>query len=604
MSTEAVGTHDAESDIHRGPPVTIPEETLAEMFDAAAAEYSDYPAVTYRNEAGDFEEQTFEEFYEEAKAVAGGFQDMGLEPGDRLALRMETRYEWTLVDVASILAGVVLAPVYMTFTDSQSAYIVEDAGADVLITDDTDVPTEIEEVTDEVLYIEDLPRGEFEGELAGGRDPQDLATLIYTSGTTGEPKGVKLTHSNVRAELELFGEAAPEIEPGATGTCFLPLAHVLQRGLTHYYWLNGYTTMYSTPDDLLEDLQEIQPEFIGSVPRVYSKMYEGVNAQVETMGTPKAQLVNWGVKVAKQYGHAQEDGGPSMGKGLQLKQSIADKLVYGKLREELGLSNVEVAFTGGASLDAPVIRFFWGMNVPVLEAYGATETVGGATFNRMDGFRTGTVGKPVAETEIKLARDGEVLLRGPTITEGYWDKPEETEASFTDDWYHTGDIGEWDGDYLKIVGRKKNMQVLETGKNIYGDPIEEILRQQPHIQEAIVVAEDRKYVSALLQPNFDKLLAFADDHGIEYDSDAVETEGDETTAVPVDFLQEPTVQDLFDDEVTAANEELADYQTVKKFTILERALSTTHDELTPTFKKRRRNILENWDDRIEAMYED
>jgi long-chain acyl-CoA synthetase len=601
-SNTATGSR-SEPEIKRGPATSIPEQSLGRWIAERAEQHSGRPAVLKQRGPGNHKSLTYEEFFEEASAVAGGLRQLGLEAGDRIGIESETRYEWSVLDVATLLTGVVLVPVYPTFSQSQSAYVLEDAGADVLVTEEPDVPEAVADVTEHVIDVADLPTAEFDTASIPDPDPDEVASIIYTSGTTGDPKGVALTHHNFQAEMAVLTETVPTFEPGRRGTCFLPLSHIYQRVFNYHLWEHGHAAVFMTADTLLEDLKATEPDILGTVPRVYRRMYDGLTDKVAEMGAPKRQLVNWAMGVAREFGRAIEAGGPGASAGLQAKHAVADRLVFTTLREEFGLANVEFAITGAASLDAGLLRFFWGMGVPLLEVYGATETTGGVTFNQMNAFKPGTVGKPLPETEVKLAEDGEVLVRGPSIMRGYWNNPEATAESLTEDWYHTGDVGRWNGDFLEIVDRKKHMQVLDTGKNLYSEPIETALRRQGHIAEAMVVAEDRKFVTAVVQPNFDALLKFVGDEGIHYDDAEVETDGDETVAVPGDLIDHPDVQALFESEVESVNEDLADYQMIQKFSLLERALSVDAGELTPTLKKRRRDILENFSDRIEGMYE-
>jgi len=604
MASDAADSSRTESTVKRGPSVAIPDEPLGQWIASRVEEHSHRPAALKHLGPGEHEAVTYEAFFEDACSVAGALRDLGLEAGDRIGIESETRYEWSVLDVATLLTGVVLVPVYPSFSASQSAYVLEDAGADVLVTEEPDVPEAVDDATTEVLDVADLPEGEFDTASIPEPDPDEVASIIYTSGTTGDPKGVELTHRNFRAEMELLTETVPTFDPGRLGTCFLPLSHIYQRVFNYHLWEHGHAAVFMTADTLLADLQATEPHILGTVPRVYRRMYDGLTDQVAEMSSLKAQLVNWAMGVAREYGRAIEAGGDDPSSTLQAKHALADRLVYSTLREEFGLTNVEFAITGAASLDAGLLRFFWGIGVPLLEVYGATETTGGVTFNQREAFKPGTVGKPLPETAVKLAEDGEVLVRGPTIMRGYWNNLEATADSLTEDWYHTGDVGQWNGEFLEIVDRKKHMQVLDTGKNLYSEPVETALRRQGHVAEAMVIADDRKFVTALLQPNFDALLKFADDEGIDYDESAVETDGDETVAVPEALLDHPEVQSLFDREVAEVNEDLADYQTIKKFSVLERALSVEDGELTPTLKKRRRDILENFDERIEAMYDD
>lgn len=604
MAVETTDAPNADGDIRRGTTISIPDDALGPWIAARSDQYGERPAAYRHLGPGNHEVVTYDEFFEDACAVAGGLRDLGLGAGDRIGIESETRYEWSVLDVATLLTGMVLVPVYPSFSPSQSAYVIDDAGIDVLVTQKPDVADAVADVTEEVIDVSSLPEGDFDTDTIVDADPESIATIIYTSGTTGDPKGVELTHRNVVGEMELLNETVPNFDPGKRGTCFLPLSHIYQRVFNYHMWNNGHSAVYMTPDTLLEDLQATEPHILGTVPRVYRRMYDGLTEQVAEMGSPKAQLVSWAIGVAREYGGAIEEGGPGPSPGLRARHAIAERLVYGTLREEFGLTNVEFAITGAASLDAGLLRFFWGLGVPLLEVYGATETTGGVTFNQMESFKPGTVGKPLPNTEVKLAQDGEVLVRGPTIMRGYWNKPDATADSLTDDWYHTGDVGRWNGDFLEIVDRKKHMQVLDTGKNVYSEPIETALRRQDHIAEAMVIAEGQKYVTALLQPNFDVVLSYADAEGINYDEDAVRRDGDETVAVPSALLDHPSIQSLFEAEIGDANEDLAEYQTVKKFTLLERALSVDEDELTPTLKKRRRDIQSNFADRIEEMYDE
>ncbi|MFP4625544.1 MAG: AMP-dependent synthetase/ligase [Natronomonas sp.] len=604
MAVETTDAPDSDGEIRHGPTISIPDESLGTWIAARAEQYGERPAAYRHLGPGNHETLTYDEFFEDACAVAGGLRDLGLGEGDRIGIESETRYEWSVLDVATLLTGVVLVPVYPSFSPSQSAYVIDDAGIDVLVTQEPDVADAVAEVTEEVIDVSSLPEGDFDTDTVVDADPESIATIIYTSGTTGDPKGVELTHRNVVGEMELLNETVPNFDPGKRGTCFLPLSHIYQRVFNYHMWNNGHSAVYMTPDTLLEDLKATEPHILGTVPRVYRRMYDGLTEQVAEMGSPKAQLVSWAIGVARDYGRAIEEGGPGPSPGLRARHAIAERLVYGTLREEFGLTNVEFAITGAASLDAGLLRFFWGLGVPLLEVYGATETTGGVTFNQMESFKPGTVGKPLPNTEVRLAQDGEVLVRGPTIMRGYWNKPDATADSLTDDWYHTGDVGRWNGDFLEIVDRKKHMQVLDTGKNVYSEPIETALRRQDHVAEAMVIAEGQKYVTALLQPNFDVMLSYADAEGIDYNEDAVRRDGDETVAVPGTLLDHPSIQSLFEAEVGDANEDLAEYQTVKKFTLLGRALSVEEDELTPTLKKRRRDIQSNFADRIEEMYDE
>ena len=599
MASEAESTEPEDSEVGGRSEVSVPEMSMATWFTERAREYEHVPAVHYRRD-GAFVQETFSEFLSRARSVAGGFQDLGVEPGDRVALHSATRYEWSLMDAAMLLAGAILVPVYTTFSPSDAAYVVEDAGADYLVTDESTVPSAMEDVVEDTFVITDLPEGDLEGTPGTDRDPGSVAALIYTSGTTGDPKGVKLTHRNFLTELTILREFLPSLEPGQRGACYLPLAALAQRIAVYMYWDQGHAPAFMSPDSLVEDLTEIQPEIMVGVPRVWRRMHSGIQDEAADADGIKQSLLETGIDVAKAYGATRGQG--SAGSKLRLKHQVMDYLVYSTLREKLGLSNVEYALTGAASIDAEVLHFFWGIDVTLIEIYGATETTAVCVANRIDDLRAGTVGKPVPGTDVKLAEDGEVMVRGPLVMDGYWNLPERTAATFEDGWYLTGDIGEWRGEYLSIVDRKKFFAVLDTGRNLYPDPIEQPLRRSGMIEEAMIVADGRKFVTALVQPNFEQLLAFTDEQGIDYEEAQIRRDGDEVVAVPRALVEHPEVRARIERDIDAVNEDLADFETIEKFTVIERALSVDEGELTPTLKKRRSGIAENFSDRIEAMY--
>jgi long-chain acyl-CoA synthetase len=601
-------------DVRTGPPLDVPAGPMARWYIDVVERHGSLPAAHVRD--GDrFTTNSYDETFEEACAVAGGLLELA-EPGDRVAIRAETRYEWTVVDLACTLAGLVLVPVYPQFSPEQTAFVIEDAGTRVAVTE-SELPLEAEAVLEDVLDIEALPRAAFDPEEALGleADDGDVHTLVYTSGTTGMPKGCEITHRNVLAQLAMAEAALPSLPPGSVGTAFLPLNHVYQRVATYSGMNQGFSAAYMTPADLVEELGMVRPNVVPSVPRLYRRMYDGLVDAVREESAPKRRIAEWAIDVAVEYGRALEGGAESIPATLRAKHALADRLVLSTFRERLGLTEVAYAITGAASIDPEVLYFFWGMGVPLLEGYGATETTAGLTINRMDDFHPGTVGTPMPGMAVRLDTGtetpdggrvtGEVLAHGPGIMRGYWNDPEATDAAIdADGWYRTGDIGEWQGEYLRIVDRKKRLQVLDTGKNVYPAPIEDALRRSPDVAEALVVAEGRKYVAALLQPNLGAALETAREAGAEVEEAAVEyDERGEVIAVPRPVVEHPAVRERLEAAVEAANESLADYERVKRFGVIERALSVGGGELTPTLKKRRGTIEERYADRIEALYD-
>ncbi|WP_276261011.1 AMP-dependent synthetase/ligase [Haloglomus litoreum] len=608
MATETASTTSLDSDIHSGGDLSGIEGPVARWYLDRVEAFADEPAVYVRREGtdgehGPFAPKTYREVAEEARAVAGGLLEH-VAPGDRVAVRAETRYEWTLLDHSCLLAGLVLVPVYPSFSPEQTEHVLTDSGARVLVAEDPEsLPIEARESVEVVIDIEALPTGEAPDPLPGlDAAMDDTFTIVYTSGTTGMPKGVVITHQNLLSQVAQWEAMLPPTGPGDVGPVYLPLNHIMQRVIA-YAGINwGSAGAYIAVESLVEDLQAVHPETFSAVPRIYRRMYDGVRESISAAEGAKQRIGEWALALAVEYGRAIET--DSVTVSLRARHAIADRLVYSTVRDQLGLGDVRYAGTGSASLDAEVLHFFWGIGVPLLEGYGATETTAALTFTRLDDFHPGTVGLPVAGAELKLAPDGEVLARGPNVTPGYWSDEANTAASFdADGWYHTGDIGEWRGEHLRIVDRKKRLQVLDTGKNVYPGPVENTLRRSPFVADAMVVAEGRKYVTAILQPNYDLLLEFAAEEGIAVDADACpRNDLGDVAGVPEELLDERAVRDLFQREVDAANETLADYERVKRFDLLPAAFAVESEELTPTLKKRRGTIEERHADRIEGLY--
>ena len=610
-ATENTPRQEPDNAVRSGDPIATPEGPLCRWFLDRTKERSDLPVAHVKRGTpsapeetsanGEFVSITYAELLGDAKEVAGGLLELA-DPGDRIAISAETRYEWTVVDIATVLAGLVLVPVYPSFSDEQMTFVIEDAGATVVVTE-TDLPEEAQAVVDHVADIENLPRGGFDLDSAPGleADGEDVHTLVYTSGTTGMPKGCELTHRNFLAQMEMADVVLPDQPPGAVMAAFLPLTHIIQR-IANYSAINqGLSSAYMSVDTLLDDFLAVRPNVVPSVPRVYLRMFDGLREEVAEEAGIKRRLAEWAIDVAIEYGKALEHGNPAP--VLRSKHAIADRLVLSTFRERLGLDEVAYAITGAASMDREVLCFFWGIGVPLLEAYGATETMT-VTINRIGDFPPGTVGPPMPGTEIKLGLGNEVLVRGPQVMKRYWNNSEATADTIDEEgWYHTGDVGDWQGDHLKIVDRLKGLQVLDTGENVYPAPIEDKLMRSQYVAEAMVIAEGRKFLSALIQPAFDGVIAFVDTEGIDYDESAVKREGSEVVAVPTPLVEHEAVRALVQEAINEANTELADHERVKKFEQIPRALSIEEGELTPTLKKRRRVIETNWEAKIESIYE-
>ncbi len=625
--------------LYRGPTLEVPEHTMPGEFFRVVEEFPDRPGVTTRTPAGDeFKTYTWQEFGELVTRAAHGLIALGVQPGDRVAIQAKTRYEWMVADLAILTVGGITTTVYTTLTPNQTEYILNDAEPRVMFSADQDEFDKVREIHDSVpslehvVAFEAVDAGELEKrtltlnelyqkgdehasehpdavqERLDGVDHEDDATIVYTSGTTGLPKGCVLTHRNFVSAAESSSAVMPTDE-NDIGLAFLPLAHVYQRLITLFNYRVGARTIFTSPATLGDDLKRFQPTVMASVPRIYEKMYDTVIDKVEAEATGLKKAIFEGAsKTATEYGQAISNGG-TPGPILKAKHALFDKLVYEKLRENLGAQNMKYVITGAAAMRADLLYWFRGIGVPILEGYGLTETSAPSNVNLPDRFKPGTVGPPLPGIEQKIGDKGEVLMRGPNIFEHYYELEEETDAAFTDDgWFRSGDIGEFDEDgYLRIVDRLKQIEVLSTGKNVAPVPIEEAIKASDWVAEVMVVGSDRKFVTALIQPNYERLLKFADQEGITYDEDAVVRAPDPTGAevvdeVPTELLEHEKVQANFQNAVDDANPNFSHFEQVKKFRLLPKAITIGRDHLTPTLKKKRRNIRSDWEDLIETMY--
>ncbi|MFC7134932.1 MULTISPECIES: bacteriohemerythrin [Salinibaculum] len=436
------------SDILSGGALSVPEGPMAAWVERVFDKYGDRTAVR-RPELEAGYDRTFDQFRERARSVAAGLLDAGLEPGDRVGIHADPRYEWSVVDMACHMAGLVSVPVSTLYGNERARHVIADAGVDVLLAERT-LPVAVEQAVERVFTIDDLPTGD-RARLPGfDRDPDDVATIVYKLGTDKHPRGCALTHRNLLAGVGMLDSRLP-LDAGGTGTCFLPLAHIYQRLSTYYLWGTGNAVAYINTDAFKEQLQTVQPDVLVGVPQAYGRLHDAIRDRMSEMGGAKKFLAN---DVARSYGAAMKPG-ESASSRLSIKHSMAERTVFSTLREEFGLANVEYALTGTDSIDDDIVEFFWGFGLPLTEVYESTELTGLATMTAPDDHRTDTVGTPFPGTDVALAEDGEVLVRGPGVMAGYWNDEEATAYAIRDGWYHTGDLGEFDDEgSLRIVGAK------------------------------------------------------------------------------------------------------------------------------------------------------
>jgi long-chain acyl-CoA synthetase len=563
--------------------------TLVSMFLATARSRGAAGALRSKR-AGAWEALSWTEWERRARAVAAYLVDAGVEPGDRVAIFGTTRPEWVIVDLAVMLAGAVTVPVYPSLIGEQAAYILEDSGARMLFAEDASYVKRIADHDAAIaarlsgarsVLFDALPITDAAADLAAKVDariaavrPEDLATLVYTSGTTGPPKGVMLTHANFVFDTAALGEAI-KLEQADEQLLFLPLAHIFGKMLVMMQYRVGFTTTFA--ESLLKALDnaaEVHPTFMGCVPRLYEKVFAVANEKAAAAGGLKQRLFAWatGSKAKSGWG-----------------RFWADRLVLSKIRARFG-KRLRFAISGGAPLAKELAGWFDGAGLLVLEAYGLTETTGGTTINTLPQHRFGTVGKPLTGVDVRIAADGEVLVRGPSVMRGYWKRDEDTRAVLGDDgWFHTGDIGQLDADgFLHITDRKKDLIVTAGGKNVAPQNIENLLKQSAWVSQAMVHGDNRPYLVALVTLNVDTCARFAREHGVAPEA--------ETLAA------HPDVRAQVQREIDAVNARLSSFETVKKFTIVARDFSIDGGELTPTLKIKRKVVSERYRDLLAGMY--
>jgi long-chain acyl-CoA synthetase len=560
-----------------------------------------------------------QEWFDRVRDLSLGLRALGVRAGDRVAIMSESRPEWLLADLAILTAGAVTVPIYPTLAANQARYIVHDSGASVAIVSTADQLAKLQSVRHELPALEAIAlfdtappsaasvfpfadvasRGHarmvaewgaaraFRDE-ARGVPREALATIIYTSGTTGEPKGVMLSHANLVENLKASHAVLP-VGPEDVALSFLPLSHSFERLVSYLYLYAGVTIVFAeSMDSIRRDMQLVRPTIMTAVPRVYEKFKANILAGGAALPQPRRALFRWATRVAAARGAA-ETTGRAAGPLVSAQAALAERLVFSKIRGNVG-GRLQCLVSGSAPLSAEVAGFFHGIGLPITEGYGLTETAPVLTVNPQGAARAGTVGKPIPGVDITIAEDGEILARGPNIMMGYYNKPEETADALRDGWFHTGDVGALDANgYLRITDRKKDLLVTSGGKNIAPQPIEAILKRNPLVAEAVVLGDRRRFVSALIVPDFLALERRLKDLG--------RPPGDRA-----DLVLRADVMALYQEVVDGMNQDLAQYERIKKIRLLPREFSGQSGELTPTLKVKRKVVEQNWRDEIEQIY--
>jgi len=652
--------------------------------------------------AGEYADLTYTEMRGIVRNLAAGFRELGVDDDTRVAMYSQTRMEWAQTDFAALAAGAVVTTVYASSSPRQLRYLLEDPEATVVVAEGREmledvlaVRGDLEHDLDAIVTVDDVDADEMSAADVGvdadalddgalddvytlgevhergaaafdeatyegwidAADVGDLASLIYTSGTTGKPKGVRLTHANFRDNVSQcyrrFADRpdrdpdVPGISEETTTLSFLPLAHVFERMAGHYMmFAAGATVAYAeSPDTLREDFGLVRPTTTTSVPRVYEKLYDAIREQASESPV-KERIFEWAVDVGRKHHEADDPGAL-----LDAKRAVADRLVFSSVRDAIG-GNVDFFISGGGSLSAELCALYHAMNLPILEGYGLTETSPVISVNPPEAPKVGTIGPPVVNTEIAIDGSvvgqevadldgdvGELLVRGPQVTDGYWNRPDATAEAFVDaddlpddvvtagtppdervgvggdglddggdsetareadaeaaaaePWFRTGDIVQLRPDgYVAFRERAKQLLVLSTGKNVAPGPIEDRFAANEFVEQCVVLGDGRKFVSALIVPNFEKVAAWADDEGIDLPEERAEV------------CRDDRVRERIQEEVDRVNEEFESYEKIKQFRLVEEEFTEDNDLLTPTMKKKRRNILDRFADEVEMIYDE
>jgi long-chain acyl-CoA synthetase len=569
----------------------------------------------YRTPSG-WQTISSEELLRRIAGVAKALAELGVGSGDRVGVFAPNCPEWHVADFATQGLGGITVPVYFHESVDRITYILKDSGARVVFTSGEEQARRIAECRPNLPELEQVisvaPPADLQGEslrydaliVAAGEaeireyrrraaevKPEQLATIIYTSGTTGEPKGVMLSHANLSSNA-LDSARGYEMMPTDVGLSFLPLAHVYERTMDYSLFFHGAPVAYVEQMETVQQaLREVHPTLLGAVPRFYEKIYANVIEQGHHATGIKRKIFDWAIRVAGKAAPWRAYG-KSASFSLKRQWDIADKIVYSKIRAGLG-GRIRLMTAGGAPLAPELCEFFWSVGVPVFQGYGLTETSPVVTANTPTANKIGTVGKPIPNVEVRIAEDGEILVKGPCVMQGYYRKPDATRAVLTaDGWFATGDIGRLDEEgYLTITDRKKELLKTAGGKFVAPAPIENMLKTSPYIAHAMVVGDRRKFVSVLIVPNFATIASAARDAG----RDAL---------TPGQMLSDPWVRDLIAHEIERLTPSLAQYEKPKRFALLEKDFTYGDGALTYTLKLKRRVIEDRYHDIIARMYAD
>jgi long-chain acyl-CoA synthetase len=589
----------------------VGSQTIADLLPLAARRHGTQDAVLYKEPGSEtWTSKTFAEVGEVVERLSLGLMALGVEKGDKVSILSNTRPEWSYFDFAALAAGATVVPIYQTNSPEECRYVLENSDAKVVIVEDSEQLDKIREVRDACPMLEHviLIAGSSEDtistdqliERGAGLDtsdwearwssvtPEDICTFIYTSGTTGPPKGCVISHGNYRAMIDM-ALSQSVLEAGRVTYLYLPLAHSFALLIELLSFEVGGVLAYWERDPLkiLPNLAEVRPHYFPSVPRIFEKIYTAATSKAEKAGGLQKLIFDWAVGVGRKMRELERQGRTPW-PPLRLQHQIADRLVLSHIRGLFGGRIIE-AVTGAAPINPEILRFFDAAGVLVVEGWGMTETSTAATISTAEEFKFGTIGKPFPGCEVKIADDGEILVRGPNVFQGYYKNEEATRETLVDGWLHTGDLGEIDPDgFIKITGRKKDIIITAGGKNITPANIEAEIKQHPLVSQCVLIGDRRPFLTALVTLDPEEAAKFGAEHGLSEDPEALASHSE--------------VQRTIEEHVERINQKFARVEQVKKFEILPHDLSQEGGELTPTMKVKRAVVAKKYEPQIEALY--
>ena len=590
-------------------------ETIPQVFINTIKSFQKEDLMLYKS-GGKYIPVSTSEFEEKVKGFALGLKDLGLNAGEKLIILSENRPEWVMTNFANLCLGATTVPIYTTLAPEQIRYIIDDSDAKIVVCSNLDlwgklnvIKDQLDKVTHFICFETEAPEGvlSFKDVVASGNkltsnepdlfekmalrvQPENLASIIYTSGTTGVPKGVMLTHFNLISNMMAVCQII-EFSSDDTSLSWLPLSHSFEHLVTVAYIYKGVSIGYAeSVETVAANMLELRPHLLTSVPRLYEKIYAAIMESVLSGSGLKRKIFFWALKTGKKVGQKKLRGQKVSGL-LETKRKIAHKLVFSKIIAKTG-GRVRLFVSGAAPLSKDIAEFFHALGIVILEGYGLTETSPAITLNTFEHVKFGTVGRPVPGVEVKIAEDGEILAKGPNIMKGYYKKPAETEEVFDGEWFKTGDVGFIDTDgFITITDRKKDIIVTAGGKNVAPQQIENLLRTSPFIINAVAIGDRRKFVSALIVPEFDKLESYAKANKISFSSRG-------------ELLNNEKILNKIEEEIAKSTDDLARYEKIKKFALLKRDFEIEKGEMTPTLKVKRNIVEDKYKILIDSFYEE